>query len=59
MEIINGFLNNFGWVIAYFMAFLFLLAAVNQICRFFKEVLDWNKTKSYGETFNFWKRNKY
>jgi len=43
MEIINGFLQNFGWPMMYFMAFLLVMALINLVCSFFRVVLKYKR----------------
>jgi len=59
MAVINNFLANFGWPIMYFMAFLVVMALINQICNFFGLVLKWRRgvkrytPATYYKKFNF------
>lgn len=44
MTAINNFLIDFGWIIMFFMAFLIVMALINQISNFFKILLKWYKS---------------
>lgn len=47
MNAINAMLNDFGFIFAYFMAFLIVIALIVVICNFFKIVIKWYKIRRF------------